>query len=240
MLRRKLHKPSGLLPFLPSPIPTEAILEPTHCHWSKTGSRLIEFDADPGLSAGSIDPDELLQWFLTAETEPDLLRCLGAGGRFWLKAPLGWDVTEIREWQAVFHELLGMTGAATPDYIARMSKSFPKFAKQLSETLDITVDVLMTGEPGAILLIARDIFTALLLTVYLNHLQRANFDFCTRPGCGKPFRITSSHKRFYCSPECAKHASVQRLRQRQREAKKVVKEKLRANRGTPGRKRAKR
>jgi hypothetical protein len=58
---------------------------------------------------------------------------------------------------------------------------------------------------------------AMVVSIQVDHLRGAKFRFCMKPDCGKPYEVTSSHARLYCSQECAHHASVRRNREKHRQ-----------------------
>jgi hypothetical protein len=55
---------------------------------------------------------------------------------------------------------------------------------------------------------------AIEVAITLDMVRKIKTDFCRRKDCGKPFKLTSLHKRKYCSPECAHLVSVRNSRKR--------------------------
>jgi hypothetical protein len=62
----------------------------------------------------------------------------------------------------------------------------------------------------------RNVVSAILTTIEIDHLRGGKFGACHRSDCPKFFEITSRHKRKYCSQACAHLVSVRRLRSRRR------------------------
>jgi hypothetical protein len=62
----------------------------------------------------------------------------------------------------------------------------------------------------------RDVLTAILATIHIDHLRGARFGFCHRHDCRKPFEIISKHKRKYCSQYCAPLSSMRKRQRRKR------------------------
>jgi hypothetical protein len=79
-----------------------------------------------------------------------------------------------------------------------------------------------TAERHTASILATDVLTAILATVYVDQLRSARYAICARPDCLKPYEITSRRKRFYCSQPCAHIQSVRRNRAKPEEPKPVV------------------
>jgi hypothetical protein len=54
--------------------------------------------------------------------------------------------------------------------------------------------------------------TAILATIYVDHLRNAEFGICARKDCLKPYEITSKRKRKYCGNACAHLVGMRRTR----------------------------
>jgi hypothetical protein len=63
---------------------------------------------------------------------------------------------------------------------------------------------------------AWDVVTAILATIYVDHLHGTKFGFCKRDDCRNPYKIESKHIRKYCSQYCAHLESLRRMRARSR------------------------
>lgn len=60
--------------------------------------------------------------------------------------------------------------------------------------------------------------TAILATVHIDHLRGAKFKFCARKDCGRPYEITSRHRRKFCSMYCAHFTGVRRSRAKKKKS----------------------
>lgn len=63
--------------------------------------------------------------------------------------------------------------------------------------------------------------SALLLTIYVDHLRGLKYQFCARKDCGKPFAPPSAHKMKYCSWYCGHLVAVRKSRARARKRSKT-------------------
>lgn len=65
----------------------------------------------------------------------------------------------------------------------------------------------------------RSTLQAILATNYVDSLSGVNYGLCALHDCNRTFEITSTHKREYCSHDCAHKASVRRRRADEKSAK---------------------
>jgi len=57
---------------------------------------------------------------------------------------------------------------------------------------------------------------AIVISVQIDQLRKAQFKVCARPDCRVIFEVTSRHNRFYCSQSCAHTENIRRLRSAKR------------------------
>jgi hypothetical protein len=63
-------------------------------------------------------------------------------------------------------------------------------------------------------MIPRTVIDAVVASIQIDKLLGAEFRYCARPDCKKPFQIESRHRRIYCSTDCAHYIAVKNNRAR--------------------------
>jgi hypothetical protein len=63
-------------------------------------------------------------------------------------------------------------------------------------------------------MILRTVIDAVVASIQIDKLLGAEFRYCARPDCKKPFQIESRHQRIYCSTDCAHYMAVKNSRAR--------------------------
>jgi hypothetical protein len=159
------------------------------------------------------DPWAVRELFLQANTEEKVFAFLAENGQFSaLLGPGIWDVHSLRYCQEAFRFLL--------------QNKPPRWNKWLNERLQTHRQVLATlklyesarttlnwnEKHPVVSFEALDSFSAIYYSIYLDHVRGAQYKFCARSDCAKPFELTSRHVRKYCSQYCAHLETVRRLR----------------------------
>jgi hypothetical protein len=169
------------------------------------------------------DPWKVREDFLGLRTESEFLAFLNQVGRFtgatgWGVVTGHWDVETFTCWQQIFREFLRRS-PATWNHVVE-SLAIPGTTRLIKNVLRVTrrlpTQFRWQGARHLAILEGRDVVSAIIATIYVDHLRGATFSFCTRPDCRKAFEFTSKHKRKYCSQYCAHLESLRRMRARQK------------------------
>jgi hypothetical protein len=175
--------------------------------------------------------------FLSLKTDEQFLDFLNRVGRFVSIKVYGWSVTgegkwdadDFKSWQQMFRECLRRSPASWDQIVEDVFG--PKTVRLVRRTLFVSrrFTVLFRWKDAQqrewrssqhiAVLEARDVVTAILATIYVDHLHGTKFGFCHRHDCRMPYKIESKHNRKYCSQYCAHLESLRRMRERQREAR---------------------
>jgi hypothetical protein len=197
-------------------VPSSAILETTSCHWEFRTGQFVALKHRKE-NALTLDPWEIRKQFLGLGTEKEFLHFLKRAGWFLLLHQTGaWTYSEMQRWKDVFRFLLKQPPGKWPAYADGLKAIAPKIASALETVPSFTVDFLWGGKESSILFIGHDVVTAILISIYLDHLRGARFRFCARPDCRMPFEIETRHARRYCREYCAHLESLRRMRRRQK------------------------
>src|SRR6202035_3927715 len=200
-------------------IPATVSFRPTPCTW--TLGEDGRFRTDPnksGLRSGDhpsiVDSTSISfpdAWtvrsrFLGLRDEGDFLRYLNETGLF-LRAEIygsdqSWRLEDFRVWQRTLTDFLRRR---PPVWKKRLD-----FVEQNGEQVMRTVH-LHTGYPIEFqwgqgrpsVFVATVTLSAILATVYIDHLRGAKFRLCDRPDCRTLYEIESEHERRYCRKYCA-------------------------------------
>jgi hypothetical protein len=162
--------------------------------------------------------------FLSLKSEADFLGFLNRVGCFsaGIAPDSGlWDLKDFKGWQQVFREFLKCSPAMWPNYLFKLRAAAPGFNVRLID-IEVKLSVksrlriqLSWQRRSAVIWVAEAV-SAILVTIYIDHLRGLRFRFCARRDCRRPFKITSRHKRKYCQQYCAHLESLRRMRNRQR------------------------
>lgn len=173
----------------------------------------------------------LRERFMELRTDEEFLDFLNQYGRF---SPLkaaedlrGWQMRDFTGCQKLFAELARRSPKTWKEYIETLVSphSFIGFgmlnAVNLSARHTVTfhwngIPKIDYGAKHFAVIETRDVVSAILATIEIDHLRGAKFGACARTDCPKFFEITSQHKRKYCTMSCAHLESVRRMRKRQK------------------------
>ena len=173
-----------------------------------------------------VDPWHMREEFLGLKTESDMLRFLTKYGR-WDDSKDNVPVDSIMDLQVELRELL-----LSPRQIRLlayrlgwMNRKFTfslRWEKNSAIQARIAAKKTTNNATSFCVVECGSITDVLFASVQIDLLDGAKFGTCARPDCQVPFRVTSNHKRKYCSQPCAHLESVRRNR------KKKTSRKLRA------------
>jgi len=173
--------------------------------------------------------------FLSLKTDEQFLDFLNRVGRFVSVKVVGWVVTgqwdadDFKSWQQMFRECLRRSPASWDQIVEEVFK--PKKVRLVRRILFVSRRLTLLfrwknaqqrewrSSQHIAVLEARDVVTAMLATIYVDHLHGTKFGFCHRHDCRMPYKIESKHNRKYCSQYCAHLESLRRMRERQRAAR---------------------
>jgi hypothetical protein len=201
--------------------------------------RLIESDKYPPAVAYIYseyhDPWKVRADFLGIGSDQEILDFLNQVGRFTPSMRMGWrvtghwDVDDFRCWQRMFREFMKRSPDRWDQIVERLA--VPGVSRLMKRVLKASCTFAIRfrwkgeqhsewrGAPHLAVIESGDAVTAMLATIYLDHLHGTKFGFCARPDCGKAFEITSRHKRKFCDQYCAHLQSLRRMRTRQKTAR---------------------
>ena len=123
-------------------------------------------------------------------------------------------VSEFWEWQDICRRLM-------TNPLAFWSDAYPHLDQEKKEALnDFTVRLQMTAENKQFQAITRvwGTLRLILLSIFIDLLNRAKFRQCARPDCFGIFQIETRHRRIYCSQYCGHLESIRRNRRRKKKA----------------------
>ena len=170
-----------------------------------------------------LDAWEVREEFLGLKSEADFLGFLNKVGRFSGGAAGSgyWDLNDFRGWQQVFREFLKCSPAMWHNYLLKLTTVAPGFNVRLIHmevgvSMKAGLHLRLSWERRCALIWVLDAVSAILVSIYIDHLRGVKFRFCARRDCRHPFEVTSRHKRKYCQQYCAHLESVRRMRNRQR------------------------
>jgi hypothetical protein len=123
-------------------------------------------------------------------------------------------VSEFWEWQDTCKLLM-------TNPLAFWSEVYPRLDQAKREVLnDFTVRLQVTVENKRFQAITRvwGTLRLILLSIFIDLLNRAKFRQCARPDCFGIFQIETRHRRIYCSQYCGHLESVRRNRRTNKKA----------------------
>lgn len=179
---------------------------------------LAVFDSTPQTpqSAGALfDGWSIRERFLSITQVADLAQFLSRTGRFSIFPD---SFSGLTEWQEVFRRLMATRPAQWPKLKNSDSVSSHKLTAALKETAPRLQFRWKEGS-AALVLYAGFTLRAIVATIQIDHLSGAQFRFCQRADCGQVYRVTSGHRRIYCSHECGHLVSIRRGRAAKQTAK---------------------
>lgn len=192
------------------------------------GKRIYPVDLIPqqGSTAASVSYDawSVRTAFLSLASDMDFLRFLDQTGFFSLQFKSVWTTEKMRQWQEIIRRMLNKAPSDWKAQILALPGDTRQHIVALKYHTEFHVKFDWKGSAHYAVFVARDTLTAILLTVYLDHLRGAKFGFCKRPDCRRPFEVISRHKRIYCGQYCAHLESLRRMRIRQKHKRKTRRE----------------
>jgi len=122
---------------------------------------------------------------------------------------------DVREW----YELLRMAMTIPMNEWPSLGSKFPaRKMNILLQPLPIKLEWIEGKPVGTMIL--RTLIDAVIASIQIDKLRGAEFRYCARPDCKKPFQIESRHERIYCSTDCAHYMAVKNSRARAAKNKK--------------------
>ena len=171
-----------------------------------------------------LDAWKVREDFLSLKGEADFLGFLNRVGGFSAgMAPDSglWDLNDLKGWQRVFRGFLKCSPAMWPNYLVALETASPGFnARLIAMEVDLCfktrLRIWLSWQRRSAVIRVAEAVSAILVTIYIDHLRGLRFRFCARRDCRRPFEITSRHKRKYCQQYCAHLESLRRMRNRRR------------------------
>lgn len=195
--------------------PATVVFRPLACQW-----RLTAPVEDAGLAVYRrryitatekyLDPWSVRAKFLEVDTTAELTMFLNKTGFF---NRFEDEFHDLVEWQELVRALITKNPQHWPLLTERFDKR--KVRRALQDNAADCSFIWTGGKPHARLWTSTTL-RAMVVSIQVDHLRGAKFRFCMKPDCGKPYEVTSSHERLYCSQECAHHVSVRRNRKKRR------------------------
>jgi hypothetical protein len=206
-------------------IPATIAFQPTPCTWTvgnddvfrahiSSLQRAKEHGVAGRTSVTFPDAWSVRADFLDLRDENDCLGFLNETGLFFRdganEAGQPMSLDHIRIWQRTFIGFLRRRPAVWETRLELVEPNASEIIRMVHLHRHCTVAL---GEGRAAQFIARETFSAILATIYLDHLRGTRFRLCARPDCGRPYEIESRHTRKYCTQYCASLQSLRRVRQ---------------------------
>jgi hypothetical protein len=219
-----------------SGVPASVLFRTTPCEWTLARNRSIAVVRDGKvvhpekfvLKKGDptrgkiVDSRTVLEEFLLDKTKQEWLDFLNSYGCFGAKLPGAslWGYEEFQSWQVVFKELIQRHPSTWKGWFESVPTTTKLIRWALKRHTEFLTEFRWRGNEHSLVIKANDILTAVIATVYLDHLRGANYKFCALSDCRKPFELTSKHDRIYCSQRCAHLQTVRKQREQNRSRKK--------------------
>jgi hypothetical protein len=179
------------------------------------------------------DALKLREEFMGLRTEQEFLHFLDQVGRF---SPLaeaeriyGWQLRDFLGCQELLAQFAKRSPETWNQYAEKLMSPKVRFSTrgilaalqsasrhQIDFHWQRTPQIDWRGAKYLSVIQAKDVLSAILATIEIDHLRGAKFGVCVRSDCPNFFEITSRHKRKYCSMYCAHLESVRRTRKRQK------------------------
>jgi hypothetical protein len=158
--------------------------------------------------------------FLRLRTEAEFLRFLNQVGRF---APASaretwWGLDALRAWQQVFRDLLTHRPATWTRRVKLLGgwEQAEVVDQAMNDASTLPIQFRWHDEDFAAMIEAHDVVTAILATIFIDHLRKTKYRHCRRPDCGSMFEASRPGK-VYCQQYCAHIESVRATRNRRRQ-----------------------
>ncbi len=134
--------------------------------------------------------------FLELRDEHDFLAFLNQTGLFFRDGTYdgnqSWRLTDFAVWQRT---LTGFLRRRPEVWEKRLDLVEPNGAEIMRAVRLHRSFAVELGEGRSAQFVARSTFSAILVSIYLDHLRGARFRLCARPDCRKPYEIESNHQR---------------------------------------------
>jgi hypothetical protein len=207
-------------------IPATIAFQPTPCTWLLgEGAQFLvhqtESSGHPKPRSAALDSAtvefsdvwSVRSTFLTLRHEDDFLAFLNQTGYFFREGTYASDqplrLSDFAMWQRVFTGFLlrrPLVWEKRLDLVEPNGAEIMR-AVRLHRSFNVALE-----DGREALFVARNTFSAILASIYIDHLRRAKFRLCARPDCRKPYEIESHHLRRYCTQYCASFQSLRRKR----------------------------
>jgi hypothetical protein len=209
-------------------IPATVAFRPTPCTWSQEADRQFRIQRGANLATTSTglasdstnslaDAWKLRSAFLNLKSDQEFLDLLNQTGLFFrlgtYDSEQAWSVERFRLWQRTLKVLLTRRPTTWSKRLELVEPDSGPIQSVLWLHGDFTLEFRWQEERVAVF-VATETLTAMLASIYIDHLRGAKFRICVRPDCARAFECTSKHRRRYCSTYCAHLESLRRLRAR--------------------------
>lgn len=225
--------PHGILKVGDPPVPPRCfVAREVQVPWVEMGRTDIKLPGPPPAPT-YFDAMMLRERFMELKSELEFLGFLNQVGRF---SPLaeaerryGWRLKDLNGCQEMFAQLAKRSPDRWHEYAEGLVSPKSNVPLRMLRAVDLSSRHTMQfhwkgvpqrdwlGSRNLAFIEARDVVSAILGTIEIDHLRGAKFGVCARHDCPKFFEITSRHKRKYCSTPCAHLESLRRMRRRQKQ-----------------------
>jgi hypothetical protein len=163
------------------------------------------------------DPWQVRSAFLNLKTDGEFLDFLNATGYFSLKLKNGaWSIPSLRKWQDVMRVLINKSPEHWPDWLKKNQSGIRTQIVAL-QNHDLPTVFRWDRKKRFLMFRINDCLSAILASIYLDHLRGVCIGFCSRQDCQKEFEIRGHKNKKYCSFNCAHMEVIRRGRARKRE-----------------------
>ncbi|MGH2509439.1 MAG: hypothetical protein ACRDHZ_18840 [Ktedonobacteraceae bacterium] len=211
-------------------IPAIVNFRPTPSAWTvenglfrDTNTMVPERHAEPVDMPGIalLDAWNVRERFLALRDEEDFLSLLNETGLFFRPGTYSenqsWRLSDFEVWQRTLIGFLRRRPLVWEQRLDLVEPNATEIIRVVRLHRNYKTEFQWRGEVRAAVFIARHTFSAMLATIYLDHLRGARFRLCARPDCGRPYEVTSKHTRRFCTQYCASFEALRRRRERDRQ-----------------------
>src|SRR5438552_5971552 len=198
-----------------SALPVELIFTTTPVSWFcpypfEKPFEIVRYYDDHPKQPEVLDAWEVREMFFSIPSDPIALKLfLEWTGRFATRYYPRHDIklTDIWEWRTLLKQAL-----ARPDW-KRLETNFDSRKVERLANHELSLFLSLRENRHSAVVRTHTTLDAMISTVQVDILLGAKYRWCARPDCRvKIFRVTSAHKRKYCTYDCAHLQSIRKKR----------------------------
>jgi hypothetical protein len=157
----------------------------------------------------TLDPWAVRDDLFSLKDAAELQSFLNRTGLFDIRFP--GRFSGLQEWKNLFHGML----STKPDKWPKLTGNFDPSKLQVAlRASSPTMKIVWDKGRHAITLPVGTTLDAIVAAILLDHLRGAEYAFCKKEDCGKPYPSRSN--KLFCSYECAHHHNMREIRAKER------------------------